>query len=113
VVNKVRACNECEKFKDSQPREPLMQDERPTRPGEAVACDLFSYGKGEYLVIVDKYIGWSEIKQFGQGVSTADVKSGITRWMAMLEVPVRMTTDGGPQFKGIEFADLQEVGYLP
>ncbi|TRY68324.1 hypothetical protein TCAL_13987, partial [Tigriopus californicus] len=52
-----------------------MQDERPTRPGEAVACDLFSYGKGEYLVIVDKYIGWSEIKQFGQGVSTADVKA--------------------------------------
>ncbi|TRY72420.1 hypothetical protein TCAL_09540, partial [Tigriopus californicus] len=63
VENKVRACNECEKFKDSQPREPLMQDERPTRPGEVVACNLFSYGKGEYLVIVDKYSGWSKIKQ--------------------------------------------------
>ncbi len=43
ITNDVINCNECDVFKASQPREPLMQDMIPTRPGEVIAADLFPY----------------------------------------------------------------------
>ena len=84
-----------------------MQDVRPSRPGEAIAADLFSHEGREYLVITDKYSGWPEVTDCGKtGVNTKFVARAIARWMAALGVPVRMTTDGGPQFKSEEFGDF-------
>lgn len=103
VENRVKSCDQCEFHKASNVREPLIQDEMPSRPGEAIAADLFSFAKGEFLVVTDKHSGWSEVYGFTRGVSSADVIKAIGKWMATLGVPVRMTTDGGPQFKGEEF----------
>lgn len=108
IENKVRGCEQCETYKASQSKEPLVQDKRPTRPGEAIARDLFSYGGGEYLIITDKYSDWSEVYGYQRGVSTKDVAGDIMKWMTTLGVPVRMTTNGGPQFKGLEFKEFCE-----
>ncbi|QQP52720.1 Transposon Tf2-6 polyprotein, partial [Caligus rogercresseyi] len=100
-------CDDCATHKASQAKEPLVQDEQPSRPGEAVAADLFLYEGREYLVITDKYSGWPEVYDCGKsGVNTKDVEKAIARWMASLGVPVRLTTDGGPQFKGEAFKEF-------
>ncbi|QQP34591.1 Transposon Tf2-6 polyprotein [Caligus rogercresseyi] len=101
LSNLSKGCDDCATHKASQAKEPLVQDEQPSRPGEAVAADLFLYEGREYLVITDKYSGWPEVYDCGKsGVNTKDVEKAIARWMAPLGVPVRLTTDGGPQFKG-------------
>ncbi|QQP41149.1 Transposon Tf2-6 polyprotein [Caligus rogercresseyi] len=103
----VKGCDDCATHKASQAKEPLVQDEQPSRPGEAVAADLFLYEGREYLVITDKYSGWPEVYDCGKsGVNTKDVEKAIARWMAALGVPVRLTTDGGPQFKGEAFKEF-------
>lgn len=103
IENKVKTCEECEYYKASNPKEPLVPDESPTRPGEAIACDLFQFGNHEYLVITDKYSGWAEVHSYGRGVGTGGVTRALGEWMAAMGVPVRLTSDGGPQFKSEEF----------
>ncbi|QQP31428.1 Uncharacterized protein FKW44_025037 [Caligus rogercresseyi] len=106
LSNLSKGCDDCATHKASQAKEPLVQDEQPSRPGEAVAADLFLYEGREYLVITDKYSGWPEVYDCGKsGVNTKDVEKAIARWMAALGVPVRLTTDGGPQFKGEAFKE--------
>lgn len=78
IENQVKSCEQCEMFKASQAREPLLQDEVPTHPGKAIASDLFSHAGREYLVMTDKYSGWSEIYGFSRGVSTLDVNQAVT-----------------------------------
>lgn len=103
VENLVKICDKCEFFKSSHAKEPLIQDEIPSRPGEVIAADLFSYANGEFLVITDKYSGWSEVYGYSRGVNTKAVTGSCMKWMTTFGVPVSMTTDGGPQFKGEEF----------
>ena len=104
VTNAVRGCQECEINKASQQREPLHQDQVPTRPGEAIAADFFTHDGREFLVITDKYSGWPAVCGFGRkGVSTTETTNRLTGWAANMGVPTRLTTDNGPQFKSEEF----------
>ncbi len=79
-----------------------MQETIPTRPGEAIAANLFSYMGREYLVITDKYSGWPELFDFGRrGVNS--VEEAISRWSMVMGVPNCLTSENGPQFKSEEF----------
>ncbi len=106
VTNLIRTCKECETHKASQRREPLMQDVRPDRPGEAIAADLFSYAGMDYLVITDKFSGWVDCYDLKKGNSSFTVKASLVRWFTCMGVPNRLTTDNGPQFKGEDFAQF-------
>ncbi len=113
VKNMVQNCPECEINKASQRKEPLMQDLMPSRPGEAIAADLFTCEDREYLVITDKYSGWPEVRDFTKGVNTANVQKAFIQWFLTMGVPNRLTTDNGPQFRSAQFAAFcKEWGIL-
>ncbi len=80
-----------------------MQDELPTRPGEAIAADLFACEGKEYLAITDKYSGWLDVHDFCGGINTSAVEKAFMKWFLTMGVPNRLTTDNGPQFKSDEF----------
>ncbi len=107
IRQRIEGCPACAENQASQCKEPLLQDKLPTRPGEAIAADIFTVGK-DYLVITDKYSGWVEIFGADQSMNTARIKNYFTSWFAALGVPTRLTTDGGPQFKSGEFASFCE-----
>ena len=104
ICNVVKSCKLCETYKASQRKEPLLQDERPARPGEAIAADLFNCEGRDYLAITDKYSGWLDACDFGGTISTGTVQRALMKWFLTLGVPNRLTTDNGPQFKSEEFA---------
>ncbi len=104
VRHKVQGCKECEEHKATQQKEPIMQDVRPTRPGEAIAADLFTCNGTEYMVITDKYSGWTEVYSNRSSLSTYHVKDLFTSWFATIGVPNRLTTDNGPQYRSEEFS---------
>jgi len=66
VEELTKKCEDCELYKASYAKEPLLRDEAPTRPAEAIAADLFNLNGKEYLVITDKYSGWPEIYSFNR-----------------------------------------------
>ncbi len=106
IRDMVRNCKECGENQASQAKEPLVTDVRPTRPGEAVAADLFSWENKEYFVITDKYSGWPEVFEYKRSMTTSDTTKDLMKWFMVLGVPNRITTDNGPQFKSAEFSDF-------
>ena len=53
-ANTVRACEACQPLQPSQQREPLRNDDQPTRPFESVSADFFQVAGRSFLVIVDR-----------------------------------------------------------
>ena len=54
----VRKCGVCAEYVVSQPKEPLMTPELPSRPWSIVNQDLFSLGDENYIITVDAYSGF-------------------------------------------------------
>ncbi|XP_066974325.1 uncharacterized protein [Macrobrachium rosenbergii] len=74
-----------------------MSDDNPTRPFESVPADFF-------IVIVDRLSGWPVVVP-RKGDTTA---SNTIRIFREAGVPLRLRTDGGPQFTSSEFWDFME-----
>lgn len=54
-------CAICEKYSNSNTKEPLINHEIPKLPFEKIASDIFQFKKENYLVIQDYYSKWLEI----------------------------------------------------
>ena len=106
IQNTVRTCAACAERLPPQPQEPLQQDERPSRPFESVASDLFFFchvaGK-TFLVLVDRYSGWPIVSDCGRSATLTVVIRLMKDAFIDKGVPVKLITDGGPQFSSREF----------
>ena len=56
------ACGTCNTFRMEQPKEPLMPQKVPERPWSKAAVDLFTLDKTEYIIIVDDYSNFFELR---------------------------------------------------
>jgi len=97
IENMVKACDACRKFLPSQQREP-MQICEANRPMEKMGADLFESGGTKWLVMVDRYSGYTWTKQLTK-TSTRAVTSTMEGWFSMFGLPDSIRTDGGPQFR--------------
>ena len=57
----VSTCDICLRYQPSNPKEPMMSSEVPTRPWEIVSTDLFCLDGEDSLLIVDSYSQYIEI----------------------------------------------------
>ena len=107
ITNIVRACEKCQLSQPSLPKEPLLNDPLPSRVFEDLSADLFDFAGSKYLVYVDRLSGWPTIDRWkGRDPNSADVTKTIRQNFWDLGVPVRIRTDGGPQFKSFEFSNF-------
>lgn len=58
----VSACGTCNSFRIEQPKEPLVPQKVPVRPWSKIAVDLFTLDKTEYIIIVDDYSNFFELR---------------------------------------------------
>lgn len=77
---------------------------KPTRPYEMVTADIFHHAGYQYLVMADRFSGWPSIARLGRSADSAQVIKHLRSWFMDKGVPVKLTTDGGPQFKSQEFS---------
>ncbi|TRY72232.1 hypothetical protein TCAL_14895 [Tigriopus californicus] len=104
IVNITESCELCQLYSPSLSQEPLKSDAiLPLRPFESVSADLFEYGGRSFLAYVDRYSGWVCFDAFGKTPSTREVVQSIKRIFACFGIPLRIRTDGGPQFSSAEF----------
>ncbi|XP_064486120.1 uncharacterized protein K02A2.6-like [Ornithodoros turicata] len=111
IANFVTRCPTCQAHRRSR-AEPLLQTELPPRPWHTVGMDIFYKDKQNYLVIVDYYSKFFELRCLPK-TTTADVIMALGPVFACHGIPAVMRTDNGPQFASKEFARyLQRIGVV-
>ena len=70
----VSKCDICLQHQPSNPKEPMLSEEIPTRPWESVSTDLFCLDGEDYLLIVDSYSYYIEIAKLSTTSTKAIVK---------------------------------------
>ena len=53
ITEMVRGCMVCQKYQDSQTREPMIPHEVPSTPWTKLGSDLFQLGDHQYLIVTD------------------------------------------------------------
>ena len=107
IEDEIRSCDECQREQASQAYEPMYEsDMEATYPFQEVSTDLFEYGGKFFMVMVDRYSGWPTVAEWRHCPSSSDVIKATNRIFADFGVPVRVRSDGGPQFKSIEWLNF-------
>ena len=69
IKTMVENCTVCQEHRATQSEQPLKPIALPGRPWEMLGTDLFEFKKRTYLVVIDYYSRWIEIKQLSQPTS--------------------------------------------
>ena len=101
------SCSTCLAYRDRQTPEPLLPHTVSSRPWEIVASDLFEFDKKQYLVVVDYYSLYPEVKHVPSTSSTAVIK-GMKTVFARHEILHKVISDNGPVYDSAEFAKFAE-----
>lgn len=111
IARVIANCETCQGNRDAQKHEPLIPTELPTRPWALVAADLCEERGKHFLVMVDLYSRWIEVKAL-PSTSTRAVIARMKDVIATHGIMDELISDNGPQFASSEFADFaSEYGF--
>ena len=97
ISNLVSKCQECTRLLPSQASQPQIQT-FASRPFEHVSVDLGYQHGTHYLILADRYSGWPTAKPLRK-LDTKAVTSLLENIFYDFGKPVRIRSDGGPQFR--------------
>ena len=110
ISQMVGNCEQCTKLLPSLPKEPCIQT-TASRPFEAMSVDLGTNEGTDYLICVDRYSGWPLVEKLRK-LNTTTITNCLEDWFIDVGKPVRIRSDGGPQFRS-EFSEwCQEQGII-
>ncbi|XP_063917307.1 uncharacterized protein K02A2.6-like [Zophobas morio] len=96
-------CATCQKYRNSQPPEPLKSHEIPALPWAKVGSDLFEFKGIHYLICVDYYSKYIEVENLGKNMTSFHIINKFKSMFARHGVPQYLVSDGGTQFTSQEF----------
>ena len=108
IKNTVKACTKRQEHQPSLQQEPLQRDPLPSRTFEDISADLLHFSSKTYLVYGDRLSGRIKLSEFSHEPSSHQINSTIRKFFVETGVPVRIRTDGGPQFKSSKFQQFLE-----
>ena len=97
IAQVVQNCQECVKHLPSLPKEPCIQT-KAMRPFEAMSVDLGQLDGTHYLICVDRFSGWPMVAKLSK-LDTRDITNVLEDWFVDVGKPLRLRSDGGPQFR--------------
>ena len=95
-------CNSCQKYRNLNPREPLLSHEIPKDVWNKVATDLFVCLNKLYLIVIDYTSKYFEIAQLPD-TSLDTVITHMRSIFARHGIPKVVFRDNGPQYSSHEF----------
>eukprot|EP00731_Ephydatia_muelleri_P032566 Em0024g110a len=104
VYNMVKQCQTCA-TQNTQTREPMLPTKLPAYPWQRVASDLFTLKGVNYLVVVDYFSRFPEVKTLTTTTSEKIILS-LKEVFSHHGIPETLVTDNGPQFTSQEFIDF-------
>ena len=94
----VESCPQCIRMQPSQTVEKLIHT-TATRPMEAISVDLGKQSGDWYLIGADRYSGWPMVTKL-LSLATYAITDALEDWFFHYGKPLKIRTDGGPQFRG-------------
>ena len=105
---KIEACLKCRERRPMQRKEPLKPSALPDRPWQVIATDLFEMNNKHYIVAVDKYSRWIEIKQL-HSTTTRAVVNRLKEMFVAHGIPEVVQSDNGPQYTSDEYQKFAQA----
>ena len=102
VREQVSQCFICAELQCQNPKEPMQSHQIPDRPWSRVAADQFKFHGKDYIVIVDFYSDFIEVKMLEENTSSAVIEF-LKEQFSRHGLPDILVTDSGPQFRSQEF----------
>lgn len=105
IAEYVQRCNVCQKHQKSNTKEPMIVKPIPSKPWEIVASDIFTFARDDYLLIVDSYSGFFEIKKLKDNTSK-EVIAILKEWFSLHGIPKILESDNGPNYSSKVFGEF-------
>ena len=102
IEQMVSRCTICQEYRDSNPKEPMLSGPMSERPWEVVATDLFQWDNKDYLLLVDYYSRYIEIRML-ENTTSATVIHHTKSIFARHGIPAMIISDNSPQYTAKEF----------
>jgi len=97
LTDYVLNCSICQKYSQSNQKEPLISHEIPQRPWQYVSTDIFTLNNKDYLITVDAYSNYFEIDYLPDMKSTTVVRK-LKCHFARHGIPDRLMSDNAGQY---------------
>lgn len=97
IQEMVEACSIWQRHQRSNTKHTILLKDIPGLPFERVASDLFHFKGKEYLLLVDSYSGYFDMKQLPETTSKQVIKQ-LKEWFSVHGIPQVLETDNGPQY---------------
>ena len=102
VCDQVSQCSICSEVQSQNPKKPIQSHQIPDRPWSRVAADQFKLHGKDYIVVVDFYSDFIEVKMLQENTSSAVIEF-LKEQFSRHGIPETLVTDNGPQFTSQEF----------
>ena len=103
----VKQCPECQKS-TTPPVEPMLETPLPNHQWKRVAANLFELKGTIYIVVVDYFSRYVEVKSL-TSTTAANVVVALKSIFSRHGVPLILMMDNGPQFSCSEMAEFAEL----
>jgi len=95
IRDMVAQCSLCQRFANHQPREPLAPQSVPSLPWEKLGMDIFEFKSKSFLIVVDFYSHFPEMRVLKQKRSE-DVIAALKSIFAVHGIPTEIIADNMP-----------------
>lgn len=97
IENYVNKCEHCQKFGNSKTKETLIVQEVIEIPWYKIGMDIFELRGEHYLIVVDYYSKYVEIKSLNNNLTSSNVITKLKSIFSRHGIPAIIITDSGKQ----------------
>ena len=105
ISDMISRCTICLEHQQQNTKEPVNSSRIPRKTWEIVATDLFTWGKSEYLIIVDYHSRYFEVAKLPDTKSTRVITC--TKYLFVKSkygIPSEVISENGPQYSTEDFS---------
>jgi hypothetical protein len=102
VKEMIASCDICNQVRSQQRKEPLVQQQVPSRAWAVVSTDLFELNKIMCLIVVDYFSNYFEYEALSAATSGLVIRA-MKQLFARYGIPEKLISDNGTQFVSEEF----------
>ena len=105
IEDMIENCNTCQSFQRNNTKEPMIKKEIPDEPWEILASDIFYLLGKHYVMIVDTYSKYIEIRDL-KDLTTETTIESLKEIFARYGVPKILYSDSGTQYTSYKFKNF-------